>query len=269
MHPSHDLRFGVVAGRPASGAAWAATAARVERLGYDLLLAPDTTFTPSPFPALAAAAAVTTRLRLGTWVLASPLRTPGAVVREATTLQQLSDGRLELGLGTGRPGGEQDARALGAVWGGAGERLAQLRDVVTAVRSAVDPAPPITIAAGGPRGLATASRIADTVALALPPLATVAEVQEAARRAREHGDPGLTLQLGGVGGRWVAWIARSAPTEAEAERSAAFLRGSPDDMAAQLVALSAATGVTTFPVAEEHAEAFAPVLALLRSSPTP
>jgi alkanesulfonate monooxygenase SsuD/methylene tetrahydromethanopterin reductase-like flavin-dependent oxidoreductase (luciferase family) len=268
MHASHDLRFGVVAGRPPSGRAWAATARRTEAFGYDLLLVPDTAFTPSPFPALAAAAAVTERLRVGTWVLAAPLRTAPAVVRETAALQLLSDGRFELGLGTGRPGGEHDARALGLPWGAPAVRLAQLLEVVEAVRGGVDPAPAVTVAAGRPKGLAAASRVADTVALALPHTATVAEVREAADRAREHGSPSLALQLAGVGGRWVAWLAASAPTDEDAAGAAAFLRGSVEDMAEQLLALSAATGITTFPVAEEHAEAFAPVLALLRGAPT-
>jgi alkanesulfonate monooxygenase SsuD/methylene tetrahydromethanopterin reductase-like flavin-dependent oxidoreductase (luciferase family) len=260
---AHDLRFGVVAGPPASGAGWGATARRIEDLGYDLLLVPDTAFTPSPFPALAAAAAVTTRLRMGTWVLASPLRTPGAVVRESSALQQLSDGRFELGVGTGRPDAEADARRLGVAWGSGAARLAQLVAVVAAVRESLDPAPPITVAAAGPRGLEAASRIADTVALAVAPTATVAEVGAAGERARQHGNPALALQLAGVGGRWVRWLARSAPPS---EDAAAFLRGDAAAMAEQLVVLSAATGVTTFPVAEEHAASFAPVLALLRSA---
>lgn len=260
---AHALRFGVVAGRPASGAAWTATARRIEALGYDLLLIPDTAFTPSPFPALAAAAAVTTRLRVGTWVLASPLRTPGALVREVSAVQLLADGRFELGLGTGRPDAAAEARRLGAPWGSGAQRLAQVIEGVEAVRAGVDPAPAVTIAAAGPRGLAAAGRIADTVALALPPTATIDEVRAAGDRAREHGDPSLALQISAVGGRWVGWLARSAPPDDVADRAVAFLRGDAAAMAEQLAAISAATGVTTFPVAEEHTEAFAPVLARL------
>ena len=261
---AQDLRFGVVAGRPTAGTAWTATARRVEALGYDLLLAPDTASTPSPFPALAAAAAVTTRLRVGTWVLASPLRTPGAVVREAAALQQLSDGRFELGLGTGRPDAAGEGARLGVPWGTGAQRLAQLLEAAHAVRAGMDPVPPITVAAAGPRALDAAGGVADTVALALPPTATVDEVRAAGDRARAHGDPALALQLGGVGGRWVGWIARSAPSDDLADRAAGFLRGDAAAMAEQIAETSATTGVTTFPVAEEHAEAFAPVVALLR-----
>src|SRR5262245_35521847 len=101
-----EFRFGVVAGKAASGAEWAATARRAEGLGYDTLLVPDTLNTFAPFAALAAAAAVTTTLRIGTYVLSAPNRSPGLVAWEAETLQQLSGGRFELGIGGGRPGAE-------------------------------------------------------------------------------------------------------------------------------------------------------------------
>src|SRR3954447_9336784 len=91
-----EFRFGVVAGKAPSGAEWAATARRAEELGYDTLLVPDTLNTFAPFPALAAAAAATTSLRVGSYVLSAPNRTPGLVTWEAETLQQLSDGRFEL-----------------------------------------------------------------------------------------------------------------------------------------------------------------------------
>ena len=259
------LRFGVVVGRAESGAAWTAAARRIEEQGFDLLLVPDTAWTPSPFPALAAAAAVTGRLHLATWVLASPFRTIGALVREVAALQHLADGRFEVGLGTGRPGAEEDARRLSVAWGSPAERLSQLLDAVQAVRAGVAPVPEVTIAASGPRSLAAAGEVADTVALALPPTATVADVQVAAARVREAGGaPALALQLSGVGGRWIDRLARSTPPDEVAARSAAFLRGDAAAMAEQLTALAAATGVTTFPVAQEHADAFAPVLALLR-----
>jgi alkanesulfonate monooxygenase SsuD/methylene tetrahydromethanopterin reductase-like flavin-dependent oxidoreductase (luciferase family) len=117
-----EFRFGVVAGKTASGAEWAATARRAEELGYDTLLVPDTLHTFAPFPALAAAAAATTTLRVGSYVLSAPNRPPGLVAWETETLQQLSDGRFELGLGAGRPGAEGDAAALRRRNGSTGSR---------------------------------------------------------------------------------------------------------------------------------------------------
>src|SRR4051812_6396812 len=148
------FRFGVVAGRPASGEDWLATARRVETLGYDTLLLPDTIHTPSPFPALAAAAAATSTLRVGPWVLAAPFRAPAVVVRETAALQLLSGGRFELGIGTGRPDAAAEAQLLGEAWGSAADRIARLVDVVAAVREQASPVPPVVVAGAGPRVLA-------------------------------------------------------------------------------------------------------------------
>src|SRR4051812_6654241 len=118
-----EFRFGVVAGSAPSGADWIATARRAEELGYDTLLIPDTLHTFAPFPALAAAAAVTTGLRVGTYVLSAPNRSPGLVAWESEGLQRLSDGRFELGIGGGRPGAERDAAELGGVFGTPADRV--------------------------------------------------------------------------------------------------------------------------------------------------
>src|SRR3569833_1840359 len=94
-----EFRFGVVAGRTPSGTGWAGLARRAEELGFDTLLVPDTRHTLAPFPALAAAAAATTALHVGTYVLSVPNRTPGLVAWESETQQQHSDGRNEHGQG--------------------------------------------------------------------------------------------------------------------------------------------------------------------------
>ena len=113
----NDISFGLVLTPTGTGRNGSKQVRDVEQQGWTSLLIPDTLWTPSPFPALAAAAAVTTTLRLRTWVLAAPLRSPAAVVREASALQLLSDGRFELGIGTGRPDAEREAGLLGVPWG--------------------------------------------------------------------------------------------------------------------------------------------------------
>ena len=95
----HRFSFGVVLTSRGSGRDWVAAVRATERQGWNSLLVPDTLRTPSPFPTLAAAAAATSTLQLRTWVLAGPLRSPAAVVREASALQALSDGRFELASG--------------------------------------------------------------------------------------------------------------------------------------------------------------------------
>src|SRR3954447_1954542 len=147
------VSFAVVATpRPTQGA-WVEQVRMLEDLGYAGVLVPDTLWTASPFPALAAAAVAAPRIRLRTWVLASPMRSPAAVVREAKALQQLSDGRFELGIGTGRPDAATEAARLGMPWGRAADRVAQLESVVTAVREQVAPRPAVVMAASGAKSL--------------------------------------------------------------------------------------------------------------------
>src|SRR2546421_4069869 len=96
------FRFGVNVRTAASQAEWADKARKVEALGYAVLLVPDhLAELLAPLPALAAAAAATTRLRVGTAVLNNDFRHPALLAREAATLDVLSDGRLDLGLGAG------------------------------------------------------------------------------------------------------------------------------------------------------------------------
>jgi len=87
---------------PRHRAGWADLARRVENLGYSTLLLTDHYRTGfSPMVAQIAAAGATDRLRVCTLVLASDYRNPLVVAKEAATLDLLSDGRLELGLGAG------------------------------------------------------------------------------------------------------------------------------------------------------------------------
>ena len=126
MNNERRFRFGAVAGFGRSGQEWAANARRIEQLGFSTLLCPDGTGTFAPFQALSAAAAVTSTLRLGTYVLASPLRTPGEVAWESASLDVLSGGRFELGLGAGRPDAERDAARLGVPFAAPGERIRRI-----------------------------------------------------------------------------------------------------------------------------------------------
>src|SRR5690348_2021823 len=168
------FRFGAVAGFSRNGQEWAATARRVEQLGFSTLLCPDVTGTFAPFQALSAAAAATSTLRVGSYVLAAPLRTPGAVAWETASLDALSGGRFELGLGAGRPAAARDAARLGLPFGAPAERIAQLEATIAAVRARFagsdpaaqydsaravqQPGPPILLAATGPRMLRLAAQ---------------------------------------------------------------------------------------------------------------
>jgi alkanesulfonate monooxygenase SsuD/methylene tetrahydromethanopterin reductase-like flavin-dependent oxidoreductase (luciferase family) len=99
MKPFH---FGVTLGRAPSRAAWVAKARHVEALGYAVLTVPDhlADFF-APLPALVSAAEATTHLRVGTHVLNNDYRHPVLVAREMATVDLLTEGRLQLGLGAG------------------------------------------------------------------------------------------------------------------------------------------------------------------------
>ena len=128
------FRFGVVAAQARTAAEFKDTATRVEAAGYSSLLLPDTGGPIlSPFAALATAAAVTSTLHVGNWVLANDLRNPVLVAREAATLAFLSEGRLELGFGAGRGDLDYASLGLGRVDSG-GVRLSRLAESLQIVR---------------------------------------------------------------------------------------------------------------------------------------
>jgi probable F420-dependent oxidoreductase len=127
------FRFGVNVRTGRSWSEWAEKARRIEALGYDILNVPDhLADMPAPFPALAAAAAATTRLRVGTNVLNNDLRHPVLVAREAATVDLLSGGRLRLGLGAGSIRAEYDEAGLQFDRGSI--RVARLAEAVAIVK---------------------------------------------------------------------------------------------------------------------------------------
>jgi alkanesulfonate monooxygenase SsuD/methylene tetrahydromethanopterin reductase-like flavin-dependent oxidoreductase (luciferase family) len=166
----HRFRFGIIAGQLDSPVGWTDIARRLEGQGFDMLLVPDTLNTLEPLVACAAAAAATSTLHVGPYVLSAPNRTPGMVAHQAASLQAVTGGRFELGIGTGRPGAERDAASFGMPFGTPGQRVVQLSATVAAVRER-SPEARIMVAAGGPRMLRLAGALADTVTFGLPPTA--------------------------------------------------------------------------------------------------
>ncbi|AGZ38550.1 LLM class flavin-dependent oxidoreductase [Actinoplanes friuliensis] len=265
-----SFRFGVVAGRARTGAEWITTAQRAEELGYDSLLVPDTLHTLSPFAALAAAATATTTLRLGTYVLSAPNRSPGLVAWETRSLQLLSSGRFELGIGGGRPGAERDAAALGGEFGSPGERLRRVAETIRQVREDPD-APPVLVAASGPRMLRLAVEQADIVALGLPPQTTEEEL--AATVAGLGNSPAeLHVNVAAVAEsvdgipEWLSRMVGGDPREMAAAGGIAFLIGTAEQIADKLLRRRDELGISYIGVSGLFLEQFAPVLKLLRSA---
>jgi alkanesulfonate monooxygenase SsuD/methylene tetrahydromethanopterin reductase-like flavin-dependent oxidoreductase (luciferase family) len=181
------FRFGVVA-TPRDSSQWGSTARRVAELGYSTLLMPDGLQLLSPFSSLAMAASVT-GLRVGTFVLAAPLRPPRSAAWEAHSLSVLTDGRFELGIGTGRPAVRQFAQQLGLHYGSAAERLAQVGQTIDYLRELDGPAhTPVLMAAGGPKARALAAAKADIITLATGPLTTRGDVAQMVAEVREHAE---------------------------------------------------------------------------------
>lgn len=185
------FRFGLQLARAASIDDLRSTARRAESLGYSVLCVPDHVGPQlSPFPALAAVAAVTRTIGVGTFVLDNDFRHPLLTAQEAATLHVLSGGRLELGIGAGWLG--RDYESLGRTFDAPRIRFGRLQEALDVldlyfrgetfsysgrhyrVGEAEPirlppgmPRPRLLIGAGGPRMLALAGRRADTVSVFL------------------------------------------------------------------------------------------------------
>src|ERR1700679_3370486 len=96
------FRFALQASGAASSAAWRDLARKAEDLGYSTLYVPDHLDDQwAPMVALTVAAEATTTLRVGTLVLDNDFRHPVVLAKEAATLDVVTDGRFEFGLGAG------------------------------------------------------------------------------------------------------------------------------------------------------------------------
>ena len=131
------FRFGVQVRRVGSAAEWAGLARRLESMGVSVMtMADHFDDALDPFVALTAAARTTTTLRVGTMVLANDFRHPVVTARSATTLDLLSGGRFELGLGAGwKP---EDYDGAGLVLDPPGERIDRIAESCAVVRSLLD-----------------------------------------------------------------------------------------------------------------------------------
>src|SRR6476659_4096666 len=154
------FRFGVVATPQEGPERWVATARRIADLGYTTLLMPDGVQLLSPFSSLAVAATVAP-LRVGTFVLASPLRTPWQAAWEAHSLSVLTQGRFDMGIGTGHDRVPEGAAELGMPYGTASERRDQVKQTVAHLRELDgEQHTPVLMAAAGPKALALAAEVA-------------------------------------------------------------------------------------------------------------
>lgn len=166
------FRFGVGMKTPASRSVFVEKCRKAEDLGYDVISVADHLGLLAPFPSVMLAAEVTRRPRLATSVLNASFYNPALLAREVACVDQLTNGRIELGLGAGYVRSEFDAAGL--PWPEPGKRIDHLERTVSEVRSFLSksvyglepmqhPSPPLWLAGRGNRMLRLAAREADII----------------------------------------------------------------------------------------------------------
>jgi probable F420-dependent oxidoreductase len=282
---SRAFRFAALAAPSTPFAQLIEQAKAAEGSGFDLLVMPDFPSTISPIATLAALAAHTSTLRFSPLVANAALWRPDLLVREFLTADQISGGRVEIGLGAG----------IGP--GGPARPLTHLREVVQALRASLDgPAnppgwvsrPPILIAGTGDNLLRTGGELADVVGFAGPsphpqglapghiPLLSPAATRDRIEAVRAGaGDRFEAIELN-VG----AEVHLTSDPRAAAERahqihpylgvedilaSPKFLAGPPQQIAEQLLAHRETYGLSYFAAVGVSPTEFAPVIAALRA----
>jgi probable F420-dependent oxidoreductase len=190
--PARPFRFAVqLSSAPGTTAsAWAEQARRAEDLGYSALLMPDHFGDQlAPVPAIMAAAAATTTLRVGSLLFDNDYRHPLVLAKEAATIDLLSSGRFEMSLGAGWM--RTDYEQSGIPYDPPARRVDRFEEAVAVVKGLLSaagpysfagehytisehvpvprpvqrPHPPLIIGGGGRRVLTIAARLADIVSI--------------------------------------------------------------------------------------------------------
>ena len=185
--PIKPFRFGVQLQKSDSGADWVEQARRIEGHGYDVATMPDHFDAQfAPVPALQAVLSATTTLRASALVFDNDYKHPLVLAKELATMDVLSGGRVEIGLGAGWM--IADYEQAGMTYDRAGvriDRFVEGLEVIKGVMGATPfsfdgehytirnhdgfpkplqtPHPPVIIGGGGPRVLGIAAREADIV----------------------------------------------------------------------------------------------------------
>ena len=186
--PHRGFRFGVQVSKETTAKGWAELARRTEAAGYEVLTMPDH-FTDqlAPIPALMAAASATTTLRVGALVFDNDYKHPVVLAKELATIDLLSDGRLEIGLGAGWM--ISDYEEAGMPYDSPKVRIDRFIEGVAVIRGAMaegsfsfsgdhytitnyngqpkpmQARPPLLIGGGGKRVLSYAAREADIIGI--------------------------------------------------------------------------------------------------------
>ncbi|MBO0745617.1 MAG: TIGR03621 family F420-dependent LLM class oxidoreductase [Candidatus Dormibacteraeota bacterium] len=255
MTNRREFRFGVMAEGITERPQLLETAREAEACGYDTFLIRDH-FIAEPFgnqlgpiSALATVAAITTRLRIGTMVICNDYRHPALLAQEAATLDVLSEGRFELGLGAGFS--QPEYEAAGIPFERPGVRIGRLEESIACLKAlfregeatyrgryyqlGLDgfpkpvqrPHPPLVLAGALPRMLRLVAREADVAQLQTVDLTSGRQQDPGGSRLAEQEGARLGLLREAAGDRWpdlelskiVTVVAAGDPVRAAADLS--------------------------------------------------
>jgi probable F420-dependent oxidoreductase len=249
-------------------------AKRAEDLGFDVICVPDHLGAAAPIPTLTAVAMVTSRIRLSQYVFNAAFYKPALLSRDLGAVDLLSDGRLEIGLGTGYVREEFEAAEL--PYPSAGARVDHLEHMTKYLKDR-HPTTPVMIAGNGDRVLSLAARHADIIGLtgsrvreADDPLAERVEfVRNAAGERFDSLELNLAITAVPVVGETMPDLAMTRRyatdlSDSELLELTSVLSGTPSEMAATVSGYRERYGVTSFTVQDNHIDNFAKVIAQLR-----
>lgn len=243
--------------------------------GFDVLHVPDHIGAPAPFPVMAAAAQAAD-IRVGTYVLNAAFYKPALLARDALAVDVLSDGRLELGLGTGYVREEFEAAEI--PYPSAAQRVDHLRHTARHLK-AVAPSIPLLIAGNGDRVLTLAAHHADIIGFTGGGLPTadnpdpMAERVEFVRSAAGQRAGALEFNLAitavptedsGVPDLSLTRAYFPDAGEEQLMSLPTVLTGTPEAIADTLRGQREKYGITYFTVQDYHGDYFAQVIEALR-----
>lgn len=294
--PHRAFRFGVAVGLRGDETLlnWRDLARKAEDLGYSTVLLPDhPPVLASPIAAMMAAADATTTLRVGTYVFDNMLRNPAVLASDIATIDVLSNGRVEIGLGAGNPF-EGEFEALGLTFDKPGVRVGKLEEAIQVFKGFFSqeafnfsgryysaqnligfpapvqrPHPPIHLAAGQERMLTLAARHADIITIQpsyrvtdLRQAITVEAMESQVARLRElAGERFSAIELSTQIRNLTITDGSSQPTE-EPQRTWGFgsATGTIEEICEQIYANRERFGFSYITVMADKLDTFAPIV---------
>lgn len=285
------FRFCVDMVAPTSRSEWIEKCRKAEDLGYDVLGVADHLGMPAPFPSLVLAAEHTERIRLTTFVLNAGFYNPALLAREVTGTDQLTDGRLEFGIGAGYVEAEFDA--AGIPFPSPRERLDHLERTVKELKRLYGdpehkpqpvqkPGPPLLMGGRGDRLLRLAAEHADSIGF----IGTSANTERMSLASRAELAERIDFTKAALGARapQVELNVLAHFVRITDDRRAALeelhqlmpdltveqlgelptvLVGTATEVAEQILAHRESLGISYYTVIEHNLEALAPVIGLL------